>query len=161
VIPAALAVAALCAFHFFGIYVHPLAIGLTLVIIAVALIRATVWAAAGGWDCRIESGVLSWRSPQKDWSHLQLAELKEIVTVNYPNAERGHQYELLMKNEGRLVLDRRLVDFDFAIFKCAILAENREVIFNCRNGNLCYKCGEDLRVRRDVCPACGTAIPRQ
>jgi len=155
-----LAIAVLCAIHYPGNYVHPLAYLLAPIIISVALIRAAMITAEGGWECRIEAGILSWHSPRNGWSDLPLAELTEVVRVEYPYSDKWYEYELVTAKGDRFVLDHRVIDFDLRGFKSAVMAENRAVTFSSRNGLRCYKCGEDLRVRRDCCPNCGTAIPQ-
>jgi hypothetical protein len=154
------AIVVIAALRHWAINVHPILIFCIAAAIAVSLIRAAIIVAGGNWECRIEAGVVSWRTSRTGWIQFQIADLAEVVVVGFPNVERIHGYELVMKNGERVVFNWRLVDPDFRSFKAAIQAESRAVKFSSRNGTLCYRCGTNLRVRRDRCPDCGMAIPR-
>jgi hypothetical protein len=129
------------------------------IVAAGCFITKEVW--GGEWECRIQAGNLSFRRPKDHgWVAVPIQDIQHVFSIFYTNGDRWPEYEIVMADGRRMLLDHHLIG-RFPDFKAAVQACNRSVQFGRRDGQLCHVCGEDLRVRRDKCPACDTPIPAQ
>jgi hypothetical protein len=158
-VPCLIAILVMGAFHLYGRPAPRAIADVVAAMIIVAIARAAFISLRGTWESWIDGNVLFWRLPGRTQSSIQLAKLNEVVEVDFPNEDRAKEFELVLNDGRRVVLDSRLIQFKE--FRAAIYREMPAVVFGSRNGKLCYACGEDLRVRKDRCPACGVAIPEK